>query len=271
MNRAHPLGALVLAAALLVAGCGAPAATTTTSTTTSSTTTAATSTTSTTTSTTTSSAPASGTVDKDALLKQLTAGNATVKTMTTTMDIAIKSADKTATTAMVMAVDQSDPKHLRASMTMNIGVGDMAVVMDGDNYYLQMAGTWYKMTKEQLQKTGGTAPDTSTQADTLNKLGGKIQKVELIGTEQVEGVATKHYRLTLDGSAFGDLGTGATAAPTTDTIPYDLWVDDGGVMRKYSIALQETDSSITMTGVVSKINQPLAITIPKDAKTFPGS
>ena len=270
MQRAPLLAALALTGALLVTGCGSPAASTSSTTSTTSTTSTSTSTTSaaSTTSTTTSQ-PASGTVDKDALLKELADGNASVKTMTTTMQIGLTSAGKTTSTTMVMAIDQSVAKHLRASITMNIGVGDMQIVMDGDNYYLQMAGTWYKMTKAQLEKSGAAAPDTASQSDTLNKLSPKIRKVELIGTEQVGGTATKHYRLTLDGSAFSELGGDETPAASTDTIPYELWVDGNGVMRKYAVTMDGKENSMSLTGVVDKINQPVTITVPKDAKEFP--
>jgi len=83
-------------------------------------------------------------------------------------------------------------------------------------------------------------------------------------------VATKHYLLTMDGSALASLGTGATAAPTTATIPYDMWVDGNSLMRKFAVTLKQDSGDFSMTGVISKINEPVSIEIPTDAKPFPG-
>lgn len=264
--RASALPAAAVAAVLLLVGCSSAAPTTAPVGTTTTTGAVAAPTTTT---TTTSGAAAGQAVDKAAFIRDLGVGNAAVKTMTTTTEASIKMGETTNKTEMVMQIDQSVKDRLRAKLTMDIGIGEMAVVMDGDDYYMQMDGTWYKTSKAQMEKAGQPIPDTEDQAGTLARLEGKIQKVVYVGPDTVDGVATKHYQLTLDGSAFGDLGTGATAAPTTDTLPYDLWVDGNNVMRKFVIALKDDDSDITMTGVITKINEPVSIEIPKDAQAFP--
>ncbi len=114
-------------------------------------------------------------VDKNALIKEIAGGAASVKTSTTTMEMGVTLAGKETTTKIVSVVDQSQAGHTKVQLDM--GDGALQVVTDGDTYCMKMGGTWFKMTKAQLEKGGTKLPDTEDQATTLTKLESKISKI----------------------------------------------------------------------------------------------
>lgn len=217
------------------------------------------------------SAPAGGQeVDKTALLQQVAQAQAFVKTSTTTMDGITTTAGKTTPIKSVIVADRTDPKHLVAKTTMSAAGADINMIIDGDTYYMQMGGAWFKLTKASIETSGVSVPDVTDQSTALKDMAAKVQKIVFVGDESVDGVATKHYLLTLDGSALSSLATGATAAPTTTTIPYDMWVDGNSIMRKFAMTLKQDSGDFSMTGVMSKINESVSIAIPTNAQPFPG-
>jgi len=221
--------------------------------------------------TTTAPPPAGGQeVDKAALLQAITQAQAFVKTSTTTIDGSTTVAGKTTAIKSVVVADRTNTAHTVAKTTMSAAGADFNMIIDGDTYYMQMGGTWFKLDKSSLDKSGVPVPDLTDQSAQLKDMSGKVQKIVLVGDETVDGVATKHYLLTLDGSALSSLQSGATAAPTVTTIPYDIWVDGNSIMRKFAMTLKQDTGDFVMTGVISKINEAVNIEIPKNAQAFPG-
>lgn len=207
-------------------------------------------------------------VDKDALIDKMMTAYGSVKTLSWTTEGSTEVAGKTSKLSMVAVLDQSVKDHPKTKMTMGTAAGDIVTIIDGDTYYLQMGGTWYKADQASFAKTGVELPSSSDPGSTLADRKSSFQKAVFIGDDTVEGAATKHYRLTSDAS---DTTTGieqsASAKPTADSLAYDVWLDSSSMMRKFSIDL----GGLTMVGTISKINEPVTIDIPADAKPFPGT
>lgn len=214
-------------------------------------------------------APAVGDLDKTALLKSIADASAAVKTSTTTMDMSMTMSGKPVTSKWVMETDQSTKGHLKAKIAMNVTGLDMNVVMDGDTYYVQMMGQWFKMDKADLEKQGTKMPDTTDPGVVLGQLESQVQTIQLVGDETVDGVPTKHYKLVMDAAAYKDLSGGQVAPGDLKTIPYDVWVGDDKLIHKYAIKMTVEGSDVSMTGVISKYNQPVSIEIPANAQALP--
>jgi hypothetical protein len=89
---------------------------------------------------------------------------------------------------------------------------------------------------------------------------------QLVGTEQVAGVAARHYTFTVAG-----LGTGSGAQVTANE--GNMWVaEDGGYLVKYQIrvglrtapadAAAAEEFLLDLSLELTSINQPLAISLP---------
>lgn len=262
MSATHRYGVLAVAALLLLGGCGGTATTTTTTAPAGTAAAPAPAT-----STTKAGEVAGQTADKDAIIEKMMTAYSTVKTFTWTSDGSTNVGGTETKMSIVAVVDQSTKGHTKTKMTMGTSAGDIVTILDGDDYYLQMGGTWFKMDKASIEKTGVEMPDSSDPASSLGDLRAQIQKAVFVGDESIDGTATKHYQLTLDSSALSELGQGATAKPTSSTMPYDVWLDSSGMMRKFAIQLE----GVSMSGVISKINEPVTIDIPTNAQKMPGT
>lgn len=217
------------------------------------------------------SAPAGGQeVDKTALLQSMAEAQAGVKTSTTNMEGSTTTAGKTTPIKSVIVADRTNADHVVAKTTMSAAGADINMIIDGDTYYMLMGGAWFKLNKASIETSGVSVPDVTDQSAALKDMAAKVQKIVLVGDESVDGVATKHYLLTLDGSALSSLATGATAAPATATIPYDMWVDGNSIMRKFAMTLKQDSGDFSMSGAISKINESVSIEIPANAQPFPG-
>ena len=138
------------------------------------------------------------------------------------------------------------------------------VVVDGTKVYLrapmlgsQLGGKeWVGGDAAELARSQGTdlgqigsiaSSDPREALDALEAVSGGL---EAVGREEVRGVETTHYRTTIDpakipgeaaaAGASGDLLAGLTGAlkqVQLAEIPVDVWVDDDGLLRKYTLSL----------------------------------
>jgi hypothetical protein len=88
-------------------------------------------------------------------------------------------------------------------------------------------------------------------------------EVETVGSEELRGVATTHYRAVIDPSELSKLAPpqGATASQSLvdriteqsglDPVPVDVWIDDTGLVRKLAMAFEATDASTSQSSDVS--------------------
>jgi hypothetical protein len=99
----------------------------------------------------------------------------------------------------------------------------------------------------------------------LDRVGNDV--VEL-GREDVDGVATTHYRTTVDQASAVDalelpLSPGMSEAIPEPTV-VDAWVDDEGVVRRIEIQQggAEPGSGVALSFGLSEINEPVSIEVP---------
>ena len=206
-----------------------------------------------------------------------------------------------------IAVDLSSLAKLMAQAGPLLGgtvTGDLAdsdpedwkldAIVDGDVVYVRFppiaeelpAGkTWIKGDAKDFSKTGTAGLD---QAGSLSGIDprdvfGVLQAVsgtiESVGSEDVRGVATSHYRATLDPAkisallpagqrqSFGGIDEAAKQAGLSD-LPIDVWIDADGRVRKLSIELDAkmpgSDQSLQASLVVEVYDYgvPLELELP---------
>jgi hypothetical protein len=119
----------------------------------------------------------------------------------------------------------------------------------------------------------------SNPTDTLTQLGKYGADVETVGTEDVRGVSTTHYRATLDMAEAAAKEKGAAADSLRkvallldDTkVPVDIWIDDTGLTRRFSQSFSEhvpgqSDSmKLSMTYELYDYGAPVTIKVPDPA------
>lgn len=266
--RPHRLSlAVPVVVAFALAGCSAPASTTTTSTAAS--TPAASS--AAPAPAVSSAAPAGSAIDKTAFVQRLLAGAKTVKTSQTDVELSVNTGGTKMAGEIDATADFSDASRTKMHMKMDLGPAELESVIDGSDYYIKMGGTWFKANKTAVEQAGGAAPlNPVTQLEALEP---QIQKVEVLGEETVDGQALTFYRVTLDGAALGDLSGGAAGSKATapKTVDYDVALDAKDIARAFRMNVKSDALTMSMSGTISDINEPVTISIPQNAQKLPGS
>lgn len=204
-------------------------------------------------------------VDANALLDAVGAASATIKTSTTDMTITSLLAGKPVPVTMKAQIDATTPSLQKISLVMTASGQQVEMVLDGTDYYLRMAALgekWIKTTQADLEQQGQAVPDVSDQGAMLSKLKPSVKKVVYVGEEEVAGVRTRHYTITVDGKALAEAnGTEPAKAPAE--VPYELWLDQANLTRKFVMNVTDDDGGkVTMEGVVTSYNEPVTITVP---------
>jgi hypothetical protein len=125
--------------------------------------------------------------------------------------------------------------------------------------------------------------------DTLDYLRAVAGEIVPVGPEQVRGADTTHYKATIDLLRYEQLvppaqreKLGATFEQVVQEsglryVPIDLWVDDGGLVRKLSMNLTVTDPASSqqveaaMTFELYDYGQPVEIDLPDAAEVVDAS
>jgi len=149
------------------------------------------------------------------------------------------------------------------------------LVQDGDVGYVRLPAidgqlpegkTWVRGTAGDV-KTGGfdfKELDSFTQndpRDVLEALRGLSGDIETVGSDELRGVETTHYRALLDPAELMHkaTGTNADAASIFDRlsqtgvaeVPLDIWVDANGLVRKLALDVEVPEASSGPAGSVS--------------------
>ena len=163
----------------------------------------------------------------------------------------------------------------------------MRLVVDGSTVYLRVpvldalldSPGWLSATPEDLDAAGGPlgfaggVTDPSRLLDTLRSVAGDVDEV---GSEDVRGVATTHYRATLDlaraleqgndgGSAVLEQQLEDLGADLGD-VPVDLWVDADGLARRLVLEVGDLGA---LTVELFDYGQPVEIDVPAPEETTP--
>jgi len=132
-----------------------------------------------------------------------------------------------------------------AELTATIAqTGDIEMVLADNEIYLKGAmfggsDKWVKLSLDDPNSPLSSFGDQLDPAASLQKLVDGVQSATYVGEEDVDGDQADHYTATVDSKTLlGDLPAEAqSSAGLPDTISYDVWFDDDGLLRKFSTDL----------------------------------
>jgi len=189
------------------------------------------------------------------------------------------------------------PSSQQAGVGALLGDGNVKIVTDGGDVYMQLGGlasllgattgqTWIKVPvgSDAASAVGAPVGDGTEILKLLDQAGG----VTTVGTEQVRGVDTTHYQGTLDlasalAEASADQRSKAESElgkvgidPSSATLPVDVWIGADGLVRRVKVGvegLQTTGSTAgspggTVTIEFYDFGQPVNITVPSADQVF---
>jgi hypothetical protein len=227
-----------------------------------------------------------------ALFPQAYAATMNAKSAKLTMAFEIKTPKGTVTSTGSGAADWG---NRRTQLTQTIsapGAAPVSVsdVSDGTDFYIQVPPAarpalggkpWVKLSFAQFVGSRGNSEDPSQILAVLNAQSSSVTKV---GTEQIAGVRTTHYRAQLDlskvapgaGPAGQKLLAQLPALTGSSTLPVDVWIDATGKPRQlvYSATLKQPPAgaspaasqafpeTTTITLDLSDYGTPVHVTLP---------
>ncbi len=153
-------------------------------------------------------------------------------------------------------VDQSGGSFAQHMKMTTMGMEMEVIQADGAFYMLvpALGKDWIKMTAEQAGQQGVDMP--AGPQEMLADAKDSFKKIEFIGIEEVAGVQTEHYRLTLaDDAVEGEEDTAVSG--------YDVWLDDIGFTRKIVVEVKAAGSGFTTEVLTDKLNEPVSIKAPE--------
>lgn len=172
----------------------------------------------------------------------------------------------------------------------------MQMVVDGDTFYMRMpmldmiTGTsgWLSGRPEDLGQSGdalGLSGTSTSPTAMLETLRGVSDDVEEVGTEEVRGVETTHYRATIDldvvlqqvpdaQRAEVEAALEQLSAAGSGTMPVEVWVDGDGLARRMVVALEQipgmgASGSMRMTMEMFDYGEPVDVQIPDPSEVTP--
>jgi len=159
----------------------------------------------------------------------------------------------------------------KLQMTTEAGAEKVEVILDGTTMYLRVPGqepvpgkSWLKLDLKTLSKASGKDLGNLTQGagndptQALALLKGASSDIREVGTEQVRGAGTTHYKATIDlrkaaeqqGSATRKQVETLVEQSQVPSFPADVWIDDQGRLRKmqYTLRMRPKDAGQQQVG-----------------------
>lgn len=135
------------------------------------------------------------------------------------------------------------------------------------------AGKWLKIDPNDPANANNplTALAATSDPEVALRAMGELKSLDLVGQEEIDGVDTDHYRAVMSTENYAEaLGLPAEIASSLPaTIPVDMWVDEDNRPIRYDIEM-------TVGGVDNKTSQTyydfgadVTVTVPEDSDTVP--
>ncbi len=236
--------------------------------------------------------PATGDSPSD-IFSQAAAATTAAGTYKTTFEMAMEGGPTGPITLAGDGEFQADPPL--GQITMDFSAisggaldGEAVVIMDGPTMYMQIPGLsagpkpWIKIDTEALGSAAGLGQFSQiTQGDptqTLQYLSGATEDVEEAGTEEIRGVETTKYTMTIDLNKAAEQADSeelkqsilATIASTgVSEVPAEVWIDGDGLVRKTvttfdAITTDEGTTSMVVTQEIYDFGEEVNIEVPAD-------
>lgn len=192
---------------------------------------------------------------------------------------------------------QAEPR--RGRLTVQVAEGPSAgpgserdMIFDGPLFYFRAGpdSTGAKWISFDIRRVGGGEEsglgafgglDRADPASALLYLGGAGDDVEEVGTEEVRGVETTRYRLTVDleraAERAGDSRTtidSAIEATGVSEVPADVWVDRDGRVRKMTMRFENmvapdgTQTTMTVTNELYDFGADVNVEPPAESEVM---
>jgi hypothetical protein len=165
------------------------------------------------------------------------------------------------------------------------GAWQLEAVQDGDVSYVRFpplasqlsAGkTWVradaasKVKAQGLDLTPFKQFDGEDRSKVLDYLRAAAGEIETVGTEELRGMSTTHYRATVDLSSYAKLAPSSEpgsflrdALPTDGAgLPVDFWLDGQGLIRKLEMSLEAEGKAASMVFELWDYGEAVAIDLP---------
>lgn len=168
------------------------------------------------------------------------------------------------------------------------GSQTLEMVIDGLTFYQSfdcptgaLGAPWLRFDLQTLTGLDPSQVPTSTDPTaTLEILKGAADDVEEVGSEEVRGVPTTHYRATISlERALENLDEEARERVrayfqgAAETLTTDVWLDDEGLLRRmtmeFDASAEGSISTISMTMELFDYGEPVEIEIPPDDRVRP--
>jgi hypothetical protein len=166
-----------------------------------------------------------------------------------------------------------------------VAASSFAVVSDGDYVYLHLPpqlGTtttqgkaWVRLDAKEFTKgmESGAAPTTTDPLSMFEQLAAVDAEIEQVGTEEIRGVTTTHFRTRLDLTKSPVQPKVAPTGPLLEAlrnVPVDVWLDDHDRPRRQrmTFALGAGGGSFTTTTEAYDFGTPVDIEIPPLDQVF---
>ncbi len=223
--------------------------------------------------------PPSVTGDSSDVLAQAAEATTAAGTYKTTFEMAMEGGPNGSITLSGEGEFQADPPLGKvttdfSAITGGALGGEAVVIMDGSTMYMQVpalssgAKPWIKIDTESLGGIAGMSQLSQiTQGDptqTLQYLSGATKDVEEAGTEEIRGVETTKYTMTIDLSEATELETTGVTE-----VPAEVWIDGDGLVRKTvthfdGITAAGGPTSMTVTQEIYDFGEEVDIEVPGD-------
>ena len=154
------------------------------------------------------------------------------------------------------------------------GSGRTEAILVGGKFYLKSPQLGSKYLEiDPTDKTGpgallGSMGATADPGRVLKAMDAAA-KVTAVGTEEVGGVSTTHYRVVVPRDALVKaLGTDPRVANVLPPeVAYDMWVDDQDLVRKQSGVVTVASNKVTTTTTFTDFGKPVTIKAPPASQT----
>ncbi len=171
-------------------------------------------------------------------------------------------------------------------------LGDMEIITVGDDSYMKFGffsmflgsdTEWIKMPADESSDTAGGFAGANPVNPTELFAAFNNEHVDIVevGTEDVRGVATTHYRAVVDAKALAETSADGSVEGLEDlgdlpeNLDVDFWIDDDGYIRRFVITMDGSEiesapgegfGQMVMTYEMFAFGEPVNVTVPAEGE-----